>query len=155
MGWSVRSLSVMVPLFGRLWVDFPYWFVVLGLLFQQVWSCVGLWWGHGWSTIGYWIQYKKVWNSFLRLLFGLWQILRMGSWMVYNRLRSIAVWRQYFLINLFHEGRRFAFCRLLLRYLHLRGGGVAELFPPIFLLVIYSCIGDSLVCSLVSLGFHC
>ena len=68
--------------------------------------------------------------------------LRMGSWMVYNRLRSIAVWRQYFLINLFHEGRRFAFCRLLLRYLHLRGG-VAELFPPIFLLVIYSCIGGS------------
>ena len=39
VGWSVRSLSVMVPLFGRLCVDFPYWFVVLGLLFQQVVMC--------------------------------------------------------------------------------------------------------------------
>ena len=71
----------------------------------------------------------------------------MGSWVVYNRLlntiqkgleffssvalRSIANFEKiglllfgvsYFLINLFHEGRRFAFCRLLLRYLHLGGG---------------------------------
>ena len=132
----------MVPLFGRLWVDFPYWFVVLGLLFQQVVMCRLS------NTIQKGLEFFS--SVALRSIAN----LRMGSWMVYNRLRSIAVWRQYFLINLFHEGRRFAFCRLLLRYLHLRGG-VAELFPPIFLLVIYSCIGDSLVCSLVSLGLHC
>ena len=50
---SVRSLSVMVPLFGWLWVNIPYQFVVLGLLFQRAWLCIGFWWGYRWSTIDY------------------------------------------------------------------------------------------------------
>ena len=45
----------MVPLFGRLWVDFPYWFVVLGLLFQQVVMCRPL--------MGSWVVYNRLLNT--------------------------------------------------------------------------------------------
>ena len=83
VGWSVRSLSVMVPLFGRLCVDFPG-IVVLGLLFQQVVMCRLS------NTIQKGLEFFS--SVALRSIAN----LRMGSWMVYNRLRSIAVWRQLF-----------------------------------------------------------
>ena len=94
-----------------------------------------------------------VWNSFLQLLFGLLQIVERG------RNRSVCCLASVISLLIFFmkgDGLLFAGCCCGI----LSGGGsriTAGLsqFPQYFPFILCGCIGDSLVRSLVSLGFHC